>query len=348
MKNLAVGYFYNAPFTSAVSEYLPRIKEVFFAWPGVLSCRPAPTFTKEVRTQLIRDLKWCRNNDIKLDTLFNANCYGDDAISTNLADFVLEILGEMDHFDLLPDTVTTTSPFIATVIKKHFPDLRLRASINMRIHGSIGLEYLGSLFDEFYLSRENHRDLTYVKHISEWAKQNGKTIGMQVNSGCLRDCPFQQFHDNLHGHGDGRRPADVAAAKEYDFSFFKCKTRFDREKGFEDIIRATWIRPEDVPLFEPYVSLFKLAIRRHPHPLKVLKAYADYTYDGNLLDLLDPVHTTLFPFEINNKAFPKDFAISGIGNTCAQNCTHCGRCSQILEAVKTDPLASKNLSNQPT
>ena len=36
-RNLAVGHFYNGPFQEACSRHLPRIREVFFAWPGVLS-----------------------------------------------------------------------------------------------------------------------------------------------------------------------------------------------------------------------------------------------------------------------------------------------------------------------
>ena len=82
-KNLAVGHFYNAPFREACAPFLPRIAEVFFAWPGVLSCRPAPTFTPEVRERLLGDLRWARENGLRLDTLFNANCYGDEAMGSS-------------------------------------------------------------------------------------------------------------------------------------------------------------------------------------------------------------------------------------------------------------------------
>ena len=208
-KNLAVGHFYNAPFREACAPFLPRIAEVFFAWPGVLSCRPAPTFTPEVRERLLGDLRWARENGLRLDTLFNANCYGDEAISPELADFVTRVLREMDAEGLFPDVVTTTSPFVARVLKVRFPGVRVRASVNMRMHGTIGFDYASDLFDEFYLSRERQRDLRYARRAAEWARERGKVVGMQVNSGCLRECPFQTFHDNLHGHGDGRRPKDV-------------------------------------------------------------------------------------------------------------------------------------------
>lgn len=329
----AVGHFYNEPFIDACTPWIGRIGEVFFAWPGVLSCRPAPKFDDSVRERLYSDLQWCRKNGIRLDTLFNANCYGDNAISPELADEVTRVLTDMEHRGLFPDIVTTTSPFIASVLRKRFPSVKIRASINMRIHGTIGFEAAEKYFDEFYLSRENHRDFSYVRQVSKWAKEHGKLIGMQVNSGCLRECPFQTFHDNLHGHGDGRRPKDIATAAEYDFSFFRCKKRFEKDCAYEDFIRATWIRPEDVPLWEPYVSIFKVAIRRHPTPIKVLNAYLSGSYNGNLLDLMDPVHSEFFPYAIDNKSFPTDFARSGIGARCAGNCEHCGRCAEVLKLV---------------
>ena len=197
-KKLAVGYFLNGDFQSACAAYLPRIREVFFAWPGVVSCRPAPEFTPEVRARMLADLKWARANGIELDTLFNCNCYGDIAISHELEDLVRRVMREMDAEGLLPDTVTTTSPFVAMILRRDFPSVKIRWSVNQRVHGTVGFEYVMDDFDSFYVSREHHRDLFYLQDVSRWAHQHGKLIGLQANSGCLRQCPYQTFHDNLH------------------------------------------------------------------------------------------------------------------------------------------------------
>ncbi len=331
--NIAVGHFYNEPFIEACEPWKERIREVFFAWPGVLSCRPAPENSTENRERLLSDLRWCRRNGILLDTLFNCNCYGENAISANLASFVRSVMKDMDGEGLFPDIVTTTSPFIATVLKRHFPSLKIRWSVNGRVHGTVGFECIEELFDSFYLTRERQREFDYVDSAVSWARAHGKIAGMQVNSGCLRQCPFQQFHDNLHGHGDGRRPEDIAAAQEYGFSFFRCRTAYSRGM-YEDFIRATWVRPEDVPLWEERgVEVFKVATRKIANPTKILAAYASYSYDGNLLDLMDPVHSDLFPAPIDNKSFPDGFAVSGIGAKCANDCIHCGKCAEILHRV---------------
>ena len=330
LRNLAVGHFLNEPFVEACTPWVARIREVFFAWPGVLSCRPAPEFTPEVRERMFADLMWCRENGILLDTLFNCNCYGDNAISPELADFVEATLRDMNGRGLFPDIVTTTSPFIATVLRQRFPQVKIRWSVNIRVHGTVGFECVDELFDSFYASRERHRDIAYMKELSEWARSRGKVLGMQANSGCLRQCPFQQFHDNLHGHN---RIRQSGVGAKFDFSVFRCRTNYAR-RNWEDFIRATWIRPEDVPAFEPYVDVVKIATRRHRFPVKVLNAYASYSYDGNLLDLMDPVHSDLFaPRVIDNKSFPEDFASTVAACANANDCRHCGRCAAVLERV---------------
>ncbi len=331
-RKLAVGHFYNAPFQTACAPFLARIKEVFFAWPGVLSCRPAPDFTPDVRAQLFADLHWARDNGIELDTLFNCNCYGDKAISPDLADFVTRTLKEMDAEGLFPETVTTTSPFIATVLRQRFPTVKIRGSVNLRVHGTLGFESVGELFDSFYASREHHRERDYLANLHDWAQAHGKTIGIQANSGCLRQCPFQQFHDNLHGHN---RIAQSQVGEMFDFSVFRCKTHYARGH-YEDFLKATWLRPEDLPLYEPYVDVVKLATRRHPDPVKVLTAYATCSYDGCLTDLMDPAHA--FPQPIDNArlgASPLWATVRDCPH--ANNCRHCGTCAALLASLHDSP-----------
>ena len=331
MRNLAIGYFNNESFIDICGKYVDRIAEVFFAWPGTLSCRPPLDFSGQKNGLLLHELKWCRANGIKLDLLFNCNCYGDLAVSHELAEQVASTLEEMDRHGLYPDVVTSTSPFIATMLKRMAPEIKLRASVNMRMHGTIGFSYVSDLFDSFYVSREHQRSFSYMEECAGWAAAHGKKLGMQVNSGCLRECGYQQFHDNLHGHGR-RRQSD--AGKEMGFQVFLCKSHFADGKNFEDILRGTWIRPEDTRLYEPFVSLIKLSTRNVPEPGKIIRAYAERSFDGNLLDLLDPRHSDAFaPLIIDNRLFPEDWAISGMAADCARNCRNCGKCTQVSRQV---------------
>lgn len=330
VKNLAVGHFYNEPFIGACEPWVGRIAEVFFAWPGVLSCRPAPAFTDALRRRLCDDLAWARSKGLRLDTLFNCNCYGDRAVSAELADFVTSTLNDMDAKGLRPDIVTTTSPFIAAVLRRRFPDVEVRGSVNLRVHGTIGFEHVADLFDSFYVSREFQRDFAYMEQCRAWAEKSGKRLGMQLNSGCLRECPFQHFHDNLHGHD---RLRQARTGDDLGFNVFLCKTTYAR-KRFEEFIRSTWIRPEDAGRFAPYVSVMKISTRRVEKPAQIVAAYASGRFDGNLLELMDPDPSPFFaPYIVNNAAFPPDWAESGVGARCADNCVHCGRCAETLARV---------------
>ena len=329
-KKLAVGHFLNADFQSACAAYLPRIREVFFAWPGVVSCRPAPEFTPDVRARMIADLKWARANGIELDTLFNCNCYGDIAISHELEELVRRTLLEMDAEGLFPDTVTTTSPFVSLVLRREFPQVKIRWSVNQRVHGSVGFEYVMDDFDSFYVSREHHRDLFYLQDVSRWAHANGKLLGMQVNSGCLRQCPYQTFHDNLHGHCATEQ--NRRGMKDFGFTYFLCKKVFSNPAFAEDFLRATWIRPEDLRLYEPHVDVVKIATRRHPDPVAVLKAYATYSYDGDLAAIMDATH--VFAKRFDNASFSRSLLWESVLHCRdANNCKHCGRCAALMKEV---------------
>ena len=325
---LAIGWFDNFPFVECCLPHLKRIKEVFFAWPGVTASRPMDAWTPERRARIVSDLVWARKNGIELDAIFNANCYGDIAMTRKLADHVTEKLGEMDSAGLFPEHLTTTSPFIATVVRRRFPALKIRFSINMDIDSQLALEYVTDICDAFYAGRNSHRNVDYVQRMGEWAHSHGKLIGIQANPGCLRNCPFHTFQNNLHGHN---RMGQSEAAREFGFSNFLCRTVFERG-DYEQFLRGIWIRPEDLPLYEPHVDIVKLATRRHPAPGKIIAAYANCSYDGDLAEIMDPCFN--FPKAFDNKSFGQTTLWPEVRDCPhADDCRHCGKCTKLLETV---------------
>ncbi len=328
VRTLAVGWFDNFSFQDVCSPFVDRIKEVFFAWPGVTASRPMDDWTPARRAQIVSDLKWARANGVELDTIFNASCYGDLALTEELADHVTEKLRDMEAAGLFPDHLTTTSPFIATVVRQRFPSVKIRFSINMDISSQIALKYVDELFDSFYAGRNAHRRLDYVEKMGVWAREHGKVMGIQANPGCLRNCPFHHFHNNLHGHN---RMKQSAAGEKFDFSVFRCRTNFERG-NYEDFLRAIWIRPEDLPLYEPHVGVVKLATRRHPNPEAIIRAYATYQYDGDLAAIMDPFYR--FPQAMDNRALGASPLWPEVRDCLqADNCTNCGKCTALLKEI---------------
>ncbi len=321
------------PFWEIVRDYRSSVGEVYFPWPGMASGRMMLGRTGGVpewdaQTELLEELTAIRGLGKKLDILFNANCYGAKAMSTSLMNQVCSILDYLGNKDLLPEVATTTSPFVAETIKRFFPQVETRASVNMRIDGTLGMEYLADIFDSFYMRRDLQRDLTNVKRFREWCDDHGKKLCMLANSGCLRNCPAQSFHDNLVAHD-----AEIEETKNVSgYQPHLCWKLYGKKKQYEEILRASWIRPEDLKYYQEYFDVVKLATRQHSHPRMVLGAYTAGEYQGNLLDLLEPAFSPAFaPYIIDNTKFPEDW--HNIATSCANFCTHCGKCKNILNDV---------------
>ena len=97
----------------------------------------------------------------------------------------------------------------------------------------------------------------------------------------------------------------------------------------------SWIRPEDLHYYEPYAYTMKLATRRTDHPELMLQAYCQGNYDGNVLDYLGVHRQDVI---LDNKSFPADWGESKIAQTCAINCTECGKCDEVLKKI-TDKIS---------
>ena len=323
----AVGYQPFLPgelFCEMLADYRAAVSEVYFSIPGTPSGRPEPECDPELLEQLFFELAEIRKYGIALDMLLNGNCYGGDAVSEKFARDMTEELDRLGKAGLLPEIVTTTSPFVAHVVKKNFPDIEIRASVNMRLDSTLAMEYLADTFDSFYIRRDLQRDLVTLRKVSEWCRARGKKLGLLANSGCLRNCPYQTFHDNLVAHdADVRKNANLP-----DFPPHPCWKRLQKRENLSDFLRASWIRPEDIPLYAPYVDVIKLATRRHSSVRMVLAAYTSGSFDGNVLNLTEPCFAGAFaPFILDNRRLVAD----DLPGLCANDCRHCGKCEQVLE-----------------
>ena len=333
-KRFAFGYYFEKrggfTFRDLVEKYAPFLQEIYFPWPGLLSARELGKDTKALRKRLVDDLKFCRSKGLALDLLVNATCYGDTALTATQREEYFGHLKELSSFGLMPEIVTTTSPYIAAITKKFDASVDRRASVNMRLNSTLAMEYVAEQFDSYYICRDLQRDLPTVKMFAEWAKKNGKRICMLANSGCLRLCPWQTFHETLLAHNFLHIQHEI---KELNMPSTLC-VGIVQSKQYEEILRGSWIRPEDLHRYDPYVSVFKLSTREADRPDRILEAYTSGSFNGDLLLILDPGFSFLaHPMVFDNKAFPAEWSEGKIAGECAANCTHCGKCTEVLKLV---------------
>ena len=306
---LSVGYSLVARerFMDALEGWAGDIDELYFAWPGTPSGRADsreidPAYVRSRTDEILEDLRFASSLGMDLVLLLNGNCYGELSLSDKLADSSRRIV------DLIGDkvgrltAVTTASPFLAQSLSISHPGLGRRASVNMRVGTVEAMDYLGDLFDGFYVQKERNRDLTSLRSLRDAATAGGKKLWLLANSGCLNWCPNQTFHDNLVSH---ELHLDVAARADFDPAL--CRAYLQREADLAVLIeRSNWIRPEEIGGYEAVADGIKLATRMHARPDLIIAAYARRSYSGNVLDLLEPGFSAIFhPTILRNEAFPE-------------------------------------------
>ncbi|MBE6390538.1 MAG: hypothetical protein E7043_10315 [Lentisphaerae bacterium] len=314
-----VGYQSNRKFVEYLLKHGDMVSELYFPWGEFTTGRGVTADTE----QLAEDLKCFKQAGFRFCLLLNGNCYGSEALSVKFFDKLGNAIMEvMSSFGL--NSVTTASPVIAAFLKQHFPDLHIRASVNMEIGTPEGVEYLLDDFDSFYLKREYNYDLAVLTRMYDICHKNGKKLYILANSGCLNFCSARTFHDNLVAHQHEIAQMDNAV------TFHGVCTKFlSAGKNKENILaKSNFIRPEDIHYYEELCDGMKLATRTNFNPMAIAYAYFNGKFSGNLLDLTEPAHSALFPGEIiANNLIPEEYFPYRF--SCDKICENCDYCKNI-------------------
>ena len=276
------------------------------------------------------DLRLISGAGLGMNLLLNANCYGAESLSRNFYQRIGDLVENLGaEFGLT--SVTTTSPVIARFVKQNFPQLEVRASVNMEIGTREGVEYLADVMDGFYAQRELNRDFEALRAFSGICRSMGKKVYLLVNSGCLNHCSARQFHDNLVSHESEMMKMDNA----YDFGGACRSFLSDAGRRRRILSLSNWIRPEDLHHYEEVADGFKLATRVSRNPEMILEAYAAGRCSGNLLRLMDPDFSSVFwPQVLSGSRLPGDFFERRC--FCGGSCSDCGYCLDAFgQAVET-------------
>lgn len=280
-------------FLSGIISQKEHIHEVYFSWGQYPNGRSAQGMQQgltqwEAYYRQEADIAMLSAAGLDLNLLFNATCYGANSQSKAFFDGVGNTVDYLTRYNLT--SVTTTSLLIAKFLQENFPQLDVRASVNMCIGTIEGLDYVKDYFDSFYLKRELNRDFRAIRQLKAWCDDNGKALYGLANSGCLNHCSAHTFHDNLVSHEQEISKMDNGYAFEgVCRAFLK-----DPANHYKIVDRTGFIRPEDVTLYEGLFPALKLATRVSPNPLRILNAYTSQHYRGNMLELLEPNHSGIF------------------------------------------------------
>jgi len=288
-----------------VNEIIKRkesISEVYFSWGDFPNGRNnqlerSDMYPWECQNKQIEDLKKMSLSGILFNLLLNATCYGNNSLSREFfkkigytVDYISETFGL--------NTVTTTSPVIASFVKQNFKNINTRLSVNVGVESIYSMEYMSESFDGFYIKRELNRNFKKIKELKRWCDINNKSLHMLANSGCLNYCSAHNFHDNLVSH------ESEIAKKDNAFVFNGiCHKYLKIPENLEKYFSITgFVRPEDVYLYEEYFTSLKLATRVNLNPVNVIRSYIDNkSFYGNVMELLEPNHSSvIYPYIVEN------------------------------------------------
>ncbi|MGI6635474.1 MAG: hypothetical protein ACOX7B_09920 [Christensenellales bacterium] len=314
---------------NAILANKKHVEEVYYSWPGFPNGRGdtgrAVGFTPwEAQARIEKDLRKIAESGINTNLLLNAMCYGAQSQARTLFMRIGETLDYSIH-NFKTNSVTTTSPLIARFVHENFEGIEVRASINMEIGSTRSMETVVQYFDGFYMRRELNREPAIIEELKKWCDQKGRKLHFLANSGCIADCAMHVFHDNLVAHEQEISILDNA----YDFRGV-CWERLGNPALRENYLAsATFVRPEDIIVFEQWFSVAKLATRTNRDPVRVLNAYIRNSYSGSLPALMEPNHEhTFIPLLLENTLLPTDFGRHVM--ECRKNCNECSYCKQAL------------------
>ena len=238
--------------------------------------------------------------------------------------------------------IVVADPYLLNVLGDDSPHLAgaLQAvpSVNARLASVHAIRAWRTVIEEagflpparLVLDRELNRDPGQLEALSAacrrfWPDQE---VFLLANEGCLPHCPYKPAHDGQIALA----ACDLTAEATFELNATAgCVRHLLRDPAA--VLRSPFIRPEDGERLAGMVDGLKLCGRNMGSRfcLRVLRAYVQGRFSGNLLQLLDSVDWMAEGLVIDNDTLPSDFWDQLTG--CDGSCQECGYCQALLQSA---------------
>ncbi len=180
-------------------------------------------------------------------------------------------------------SLTITSPFLITIVKKEFPSFKINLSLiagvstveEARRYEDMGVDVIN--LDPHTINRDFDR----IKNIIDAVNCE---IELYANIPCLSNCRNRDKHYELVGYSSQEGYPNKVVV---DPLMAGCSLEYLNDPV--QLLRSPFIRPEDVPEYKKLgVEVFKLSDRSETTTFlsTTAKAYMELSYKGNLFDLI--------------------------------------------------------------
>ena len=243
--------------------------------------RPSFYLPEVNREQLARYVRKTHVNGISFNYLLNASAMGNLEYSREGQREIDEMLGWLE--DIGVDSVTVANVFFLRLIKRRHPRLRVRISSHRFSDNARKVRFwVENGADYIVVSEVNiHREFEALKAMQRAA--GGVELQLIVNNWCRQDCAI------AGNHAVSLSAASQSGSRGFPLDYCSIVCNNIRLREPVNYLRANWIRPEDLHLYEELgYHNFKIVERNTPTQILIerVKSYAAGRHEGNLLDLV--------------------------------------------------------------
>ena len=295
------------------------------------------------KQQLKEYVKFCKENNIDFNYTLNLSCAGNKEFTKEGVNELTKGIDELVSMGI--NNFTIALPGLIELFNEKYPNVDVTLSV------ITGVDSIGKM-KEFckyknikviYLHERIYRRMDLMKKLIEIAHKNGKKVGMIINSFCLADCMYRQYHYDLAAHSTDQT---IYLIPDY----YRAKCALAKITDKRTALMCPWVRPEDMQRYiDIGIDKFKVTGRemlKGGDMFKVFEVYNSRTYDGNLVDLFmcfdDCVHANVIKIKNDkNLADYLDDVYTG-KNVCNVNgCIDCMKCKKALDSIEFDKEQQK-------
>lgn len=279
---LSVGFNWDMNLLEALADY--PVHDIFCGLPNTPlgGGRPGFIIPELDRDKKLKDyVEVAHSSGIKFTYLFNAPCLNNLEFDERIHNEFLAFIEELNKHNI--DYLTISIPYLIELVREQFPAFKIKSSVIQQINSlrrAQLFEGLGTIvMNPDYMI---NRDFKLLKQMKRALKGE---LMLLVNDLCMYQCPFRYYHYNMIGHAS--QSTNPLGTYYIDYCATKCTLlKFGNPA---ELLRARWIRPEDLKHYEELgLNYFKISGRNLSTSwlLRAVKAYTEKKYEGNLMDIL--------------------------------------------------------------
>lgn len=278
--------------TGLFSKNNKEIKEVYgkLALDDVGGGRTASALAFVSQKEADTHIKELHNKGFKFNYLLNAVCMDNLEFTRKGQKRLRRLLDWLAEIRV--DSVTIANPYLTMWVKKNYPSFSITVSAMANVDSLNRAKFWEDLGVEkiTFPGQTVNRNFGLIKMLRKSIKCK---IQLIANNSCLWNCPTKIYHELMNSHAS----QSWHKCRGYMFDYHLIMCRFRRLQDPVNFIRSDWIRPEDITFYEEFgVDSIKLVDRRLSTSmiLKIIDAYLNRSYQGNLIDLFHTLQGKTF------------------------------------------------------